>query len=87
MVRPCQSETSPLQWPSTGAVPTVVTCKAYFPLGGKLLSQKSSFVCKYDSARKLNGFLLLSDVAFPQANQIAGKGRCERNIPPNGNQA
>ena len=61
--------------------------KPYFPLGGKLLSQKSSFVCKYDSARKLNGFLLLSDVAFPQANQIAGKGRCERNIPPNGNQA
>ena len=33
------------------------------------------------------GFLLLSDVAFPQANQMARKGRCERNIPPNGNQA
>ena len=58
-----------------------------FLLGGKFLSQKCSFVFKHDSARKLNGFLLLSDVAFPQANQIAGKGHCERNIPRNGNQA
>ena len=65
----------------------VAPFRVNFSLGGKLLSQKSSFVCKHDSARKLNGFLLLSDVAFPQANQIAGKGRCERNIPPNGNQA
>ena len=60
---------------------------AYFPLGGKFLLQKSFFVCKYDSARKLNGFLLLGDVAFPQANHMAGKGLCERNIPPSRNQA
>ena len=50
-------------------------------------SRKNLPVSKHDSPRKLNGFLLLSDVAFPQANQIAGKGRCERNIPSNGNQA
>ena len=31
------------------------------------------FVHKYDSARKLNGVLLLSDVLFAQANQMAGK--------------
>ena len=60
---------------------------AYFPLGGKFLSQKSPFVWKHDSARKLNGFLLLNDVALPQANQMAGRSRCERNIPPSGNLA
>ena len=44
--------------------------------------------CKRDSARKLNGFLpqisgfyfILSDVAFPQANQMAGKGRAASGI-------
>ena len=55
-------------------------------IGRKILLAKSTFVCKHDSARKLNGFLLLSDVAFPQANQMAGKGRCKRNIPPTENQ-
>ena len=49
--------------------------------------QKFSIVCEHDSVRKLNGFLLLRDVAFPLANQMAGKRRCEQNIPPNGNQA
>ena len=46
--------------------------KALFPLGKKSLSQKSSFVRKKNSATNLNGFLF-SDVAFPQANQMAGK--------------
>ena len=55
--------------------------KAYFPLGGKFLSQKSSFVCKHDSAQKLNGY-----VAFLQINQMTGKSRCERNVLPGENQ-
>ena len=33
------------------------------------------------------GFYFLSDVAFPEANQMAGKGHWERNVPPSGNQA
>ena len=53
----------------------------------KFFSQKSSFVRKHDSARKLKGFLLLSDFAFPRANQMAEKGHCERKIPPSGFQA
>ena len=53
----------------------------------KILHAKMSICSQARFRLKVELVSNLSDVAFPQANQMTGKDLRERNIPSSGNQA